>query len=248
MKYTIEYSIGRYKIRVNFWLLIVFLLVQTLLNELGFWQLNRAKEKQVRIYQLQKGSESVITSLADLTERQIAQFQTVELFTEFKLRTTLLLDNKIRNQRPGYQVLHIVRDINSDKNLLINRGWVFAGDDRDRLPEVTLPNQSWKVKGRIYPIEDEALKTASARIENISRAIRLPVLDKQIVTDIEGRLNVELEPYVVRLSKNSEASLETDWVWTNMSPEKHLAYAVQWFSLALAFLIVSLVASIKKGE
>ena len=248
LRYTIEYSLGRYRIRFNFWYLIIFLVMQTLLNELGFWQLSRAKEKQVRIYQLEKGSQSEVISLSHLTAEQLSQFQTVNLQMELVGYQLLLLDNKIREQKPGYEVLNVARDIDSNKILLVNRGWVSAGADRNRYPQIDMPDKNWHVSGRVYPLVDEAISTASATIEKSLDIYRLPVLDLKMLAEIEQRLGVKLEPYVVRLNQESEAALEVSWQWTNMSPEKHLAYAIQWFALALAFLIISLVVCVKKGE
>ena len=75
MSKAFEYTIGPYKIRVNIWLLIVFLLMQTLLNELGFWQLERAKEKQYRIQQLAKGEQSVVSDLSLISEKILNNFK-----------------------------------------------------------------------------------------------------------------------------------------------------------------------------
>jgi surfeit locus 1 family protein len=246
LRYTVEYTLGRYRIRFNFWYLIIFLVVQTLLNELGFWQLSRAKEKQTRIYQLEKGSLSVLTSLNMLSNEQVNQFQTVDLQMELVGYDIFLLDNKMYQQQPGYQVLNVARDVASNKLLLVNRGWIYAGTDRARLPLVELPNRNWHVKGRVYPITAEAISTSSAAIERTGDIYRLPVLDMNILREIEARIGSSFEPYVVRLNSDSDAALGTSWAWTNMSPEKHLAYAIQWFALALAFLIVSLVVCVKK--
>lgn len=248
MKYAIEYKVGKYRIRLNFWLLICFLVVQTLLNELGFWQLNRAKQKQIRIYQLEKGGESTISDLAQIDKSKIEQFQQVELQLELFGYDSLYLDNKINNKRPGYHILNIVKDSASGKYLLINRGWEFAGGDRGRLPRVELPPRDWLVQGRVYSIATQAISTSDAKVEVSSNALRLPVMDMTIVKQIERHYGIRLESYLIRLNQQSEAALETNWMWTNMSPEKHLAYAIQWFALALALLIISLAVCIKKGE
>lgn len=248
LKYAIEYKVGKYRIRLNFWLLIIFLIAQTLLNELGFWQLERAKEKQYRLYQLEKGGQSVVTDLTQIDQSLIAQFQSVELQLELYGYDSLYLDSKINNKRPGYHVLNIAKDSSSGKYLLINRGWEFAGIERGRLPEVELPPRQWLVQGRVYPIAEEAIKTADAKVEKSSDGMRLPVMDRSVVEKIESHYGIQLEQYLIRLNQQSEAALETDWKWTNMSADKHLAYAVQWFALALALLVISLVVCIKKGE
>lgn len=227
---------------------MIFLVLQTILNELGFWQLNRAKEKQYRIAQLERGSQSVITDLSTISAEQIAQFQSVDIVAKLVGYHILLLDNKIDNKRPGYHVLHVAKDDSSGKLFLVNRGWVFAGHDRSKFPDIEVPNEHWQLSARVYPIADEAISTASAAIEVSRDFIRLPVLDKKNLAEVESRLKIKLEPYILRLNEGSESALKINWMWTNMPPEKHLAYAVQWFALALALLIVSLIASFKKGE
>lgn len=246
MIHTIEYSIGRYQIRINFWFLIIFLLMQTLLNELGFWQLSRAQEKQYRMSQLIKGNETVLTDLKMVNDDLVGQFQSVELELELLNDKVFLLDNKINNKRPGYHVFNLVREIESGKILLVNRGWLFAGLNREILPVVALPNPYWKVKARLYPLQSESISTNAAEIEKINNFYRLPVLDVKTKSDLEKQFNISIEDYVLRLDGDTESAFDTNWVWTNMSPEKHLAYAFQWFTLAFAFLIISIVASIKK--
>lgn len=246
MPHAIEYSVGRYRIRINIWFLIIFLLVQTLLNELGFWQLERAKEKQLRIVQLAKGSDSVVTDISQISAEKVEQFQTVELALEPLKSVVLLLDNKINNKRPGYHVINIAKEVHSGKYLLVNRGWLFAGLDRNQFPEIEMPAQNWQVKARVYPIVDAAISTTSAEIEFSGDRLRLPVLDQKIKTELEAKLKLPLESYLLRLTPESEGALKIDWVWTNMSPEKHLGYAFQWFALAFTFLIISVFVSIKK--
>ncbi len=246
MTHSIEYSIGRYQIRINFWFLIIFLLVQTLLNELGFWQLNRAKEKQYRIEQLAKGSENTITQLELINEAQIAQFQSVELDVELLDAPVLLLDNKINNKRPGYHVMSLVREISSGKVIVANRGWLFAGLDRNEIPGVIAPGKFWKIKARLYPLPEESISTTSAEIEKVRDHFRLPVLDIKIKKELESLLQLKIENYELRLAAENEFVYDTNWIWTNMPTEKHLGYAFQWFALSFAFLIISLVASIKK--
>ncbi len=42
----------------------------------------------------------------------------------------------------------------------------------------------------------------------------------------------ELFPYPIRLDSGQAGALATDWQVVNVSPEKHHAYAVQWFTMA----------------
>jgi surfeit locus 1 family protein len=252
---SLKYSFGRYQIRINIWLLIVFLLLQALLNELGYWQLERAQQKQQRIALMAAGEKTTVNRLADLTAEQIQSFQTVKVNLTADNQRILLLDNKINQKRPGYHVLSLVNERGSEKQVLVNRGWVFAGTDRELLPKVELAPNDWLVEARVYPLPNQTISTGSAAIENFSTrehpylnydVSRLPVLDLQVKQALEKQFNLNLENYILRLNAGSQAALETNWVWTNMPAEKHLAYAFQWFGLSLALLIISVIASIRK--
>lgn len=242
---SIDYSIGRYKFHINYWYLIIFLLTQTLLNELGFWQLNRAKDKQVRLEQLEIGKRDTITSLSEITNKKINQFQVVKLDLT-PIGRALFLDNKINNKKPGYHVINLAKDIHSGKVVLVNRGWTFAGLDRREIPDVVAPNEYWEAEARVYPIAKDSILAANDQFEWVDGSIRLAQLDLNTVRHLEDRFNLKIEPYLLRLNKSSQHALETNWLWINMSPEKHLAYAIQWFALALTLLIISVIASVKK--
>jgi cytochrome oxidase assembly protein ShyY1 len=52
-------------------------------------------------------------------------------------------------------------------------------------------------------------------------------------------------PFVVYLDKTESVGYEKNWQPIVMPPEKHRAYAFQWFSLALAWILLMIWASIK---
>ena len=247
MRHSVEYKFKQYRLTINFWFLILFLLVQTGLNELGYWQLSRAQEKQIRLESLNRNDMPILTSLDGITQSFIDDFGYVNLDVELAEQLNFLVENRIQNGNLGYHVLNLVRDINSDRYLLINRGWIEAKADRKELPKVDLPPNFWKIKSRVYQINQQVLSD-NAEIENYGKIIRMPVMDAHIKRKLEERFNIEIEPYLLRLEKDVVEGFNVDWEWINMSPEKHLGYAFQWFALSLAFLIASLFALIKKDK
>ena len=248
MKSTIEYSIGKYQVRVNIWLLILFLIMQTLLNELGFWQLNRAKEKQIRLHQIEQGGQSKLDSLSSVEDKHLLQFQQVNLSLEALYEKATFLDNKTHKKAPGYHVLQLAKEQKSGKYVLVNRGWVFGGKDRNLLPQIDLPKSPWQVSGRLYPITTAPSTALQGEVENMSEGVRVPNIDLKTLKVLEETYRLPLEPYLVRIDADDESALDVDWQWTNMPVEKHLAYAVQWFGLALALLIISLIVAVKKKK
>lgn len=248
LKSSIEYSLGKYRIVINLWLLVVFLLLQTLLNELGFWQLQRAKEKQALLLKLEQGNLSRLTSLSDISSREIAQFQAVELEVETLLEPVFLLENQLNNKQHGYHVFNLVEEKTSQKILLVNRGWIAMQGNRDETPSIDWPATNWKVSGRLYPIAEKVPFSENSAVEKLPAMIRAPLLDQVILEELEKLYGRQLQTYLLRLDANNDAAFDTNWLWINMPPEKHLAYAFQWFALALALLILGLIVAIKKQQ
>ncbi len=221
--------------------------MQTGLNELGYWQLSRAQEKQQRLNILNQPSKQVIAQVATISDESIRNFERLELLVELESDINLLLENKIQNGELGYHVLNLVREPISEKVFLVNRGWIAGRAHRDDLPSIDLPLHQWQIKGRLYSINPQVL-SEDAAIESHGNLLRLPVLDSFIVSKLENQLGIDIEPYLVRLDSEVNGTFLIDWAWVSMQPEKHLAYAFQWFGLAFTFLIVSLVVLIKKEK
>ncbi len=245
LQHSIDYKIGKYQLTINFWFLIIFLLVQTGLNELGFWQLSRAQEKQTRIDKINRQQVSNFYSLKNMTQKMADDFLKINLNVELAESSNLLIENKIQNSQLGYHVLNLVKEKQSNKFVLVNRGWITAKAHRSELPQLDLPSKIWNIKGRLYPVNKDIL-SGDAVLEEQRTSLRLPVLDSRMLTLLEKRFNLDIEPYIIRLDKDVSSVYDVDWTWVSMSPEKHLAYAIQWFGLALAFLIISLFALVKK--
>lgn len=219
--------------------------MQTLLNELGYWQLERAKEKKQRIVHLDSNTNQLVTDFAKITKSDLQQFMPVKFEAFLSDDNTYLIENKIQNGELGYHVLNLVTEKSTGKKVFVNRGWINAKANRRNLPQVTNPPFDWQIVGRVYPINQDIL-SAEAEIEQYDQIYRLPVMDVNVFAKLKEKLDEKIEPFLIRLDKNQNNGFKIDWQWISMSPEKHLAYAFQWFALAFTLLIVSVIASIKR--
>lgn len=247
MPHSIEYNIGRYRFTINFWFLILFLLVQTGLNELGFWQIERAKQKQAFLDKINRSDEYVKIDFNAVSEQDIQNFKHVKLQAFTDSEQSILVENVIQNGKLGYQVLQLVIEKQSHKQLLINRGWIDGRANRKDIPTIDAPPYEWSISGRLSPIHTQLL-SGKAELEIYPKLIRVPVLDLSIVSQLEKQFAVAIEPYVIRLDEKNQGHFDIEWSWVSMSPQKHLGYAFQWFGLSFAFLLISLFALIKKTK
>lgn len=212
------------------------------LVKLGFWQLDRAAEKQALFDDFnaaQAQAESLeFAPLPQSTEAldALERFQPVQV-TGTLLPDYLLLDNQVYEGKVGYQVIGLLQAPERASLVPINLGWVPVGLDRSVLPELALPNEELTVKGWFYRPNMDTFSLADQIVEPDGPPWRVQQLDFDAISDA---LALPIAATVVLLSETEGYGWPRSWQPQVMSPEKHQAYALQWFSLAVALLIVVL--------
>ncbi|WP_353375829.1 SURF1 family protein [Microbulbifer sp. NBRC 101763] len=206
-----------------------------ILVSLGFWQLERAEYKETireeidARLSLQPARPDANLVLRRFTPVSLSGQYTGEYF---------LLDNRTRSGRAGYEVLQVF--ISADQRWLINRGWIPLSMNRDVLPKVFYPKNPIKIIGFLYPVAKKTLNNLSAQEKNR----RIQLLDKNLMK----KLDLYDASWVIRLSADSNSALVTDWNFIKNSAERHRAYSVQWFCMAIALVILWVFAATNFGR
>lgn len=228
------------------WRTTVFTLVLLpILVGLGFWQLQRAEEKRAltaSFSQRQAAEPVALGSLWRATAGELA-YRPVTVTGRFDPRHYLLLDNRVRRGRFGYEVLSVLNIAGGDRSVLVNRGWVAGDPARRSLPEVEQPKGEHTVEATAYVAPGDPYLLAEQALEGewpiVIQALEMDKLEPLL----EQRLGGDLFPWSLRLSEGDDAALEAGWPLVNASPAKHTGYAVQWFSMAAVLLLVFLLRS-----
>ena len=221
------------------WRLLLFAgLFLPLLLGLGVWQLERAEQKARLLADWQE--ESSHQPWSRLTDEHQRPGQPVTVTGHYG-EQTWLLDNRTRNGRAGYEVLTVFQPTQGQP-LVVNRGWLPAPPTRNRLPEVTTPEQLVTLTGRLaaYP-QPPVLSDQAERSEGWPR--RVQALPPERVAEQLAQPPL----YIVQLySRRQPGALEPARAPDIMGPQTHYGYAAQWFGLALVLIILTLVASYRK--
>jgi surfeit locus 1 family protein len=102
------------------------------------------------------------------------------------------------------------------------------------------------INGRINQFPSVGIKLAGAEIPTEGWPSVLQVIDAQILTK---KMGYTLLPFQIELDQNLPEGFIRDWQKTTvMLPEQHIAYAIQWFSLALTLSILFIWYSNKKSD
>lgn len=233
-------KIGWLNLKLFLWPTIAFIGLLILLISLGNWQLSRSEEK-AQFIAAQARYAGVTATLLDLeTEGDVKKlrFKNVELSGSFDIHQQFLLDNQIRHGKPGYFVLSPFKIKALQKAVLVNRGWIPVGQDRTILPTVSFFKNIDSVKGRINDFPEVGYKLPGAEIPTEGWPAVVQVVDTNILAD---KLGYSLLPFQIELDNASGEGYLREWLaplTVAISPEKHTAYAFQWFGLALTLTVL----------
>ena len=153
-------------------------------------------------------------------------------------RYTLLLDNKVYRGRPGYQVVQPLR-LAGGRHVLVNRGWLAAGQSRAQLPEVRTPAGEITLSGVRQAHLARVYQPAAAGPEGI-------VWPSVSIGQFAAWSGLALEDWVIEQHSAIDDGLVRDWPPPDLGVEMHEMYALQWYSLAALAVILLLVLNFKR--
>ena len=186
---------------------------------LGNWQSGRAEQKRA------------LASTQKMTTLQ----------GRFDPRFTVLLDNKMRSGRPGYEVVQPLR-LAGGRHVLVNRGWTAAGATREQLPAVRTPAGEVALQGVRLDHFPRAFEPAGAKAEGARAG---PVWQNASVDAFAAWSGLALEPYVFEQHSALDDGLARDWPRPDAGVAMHESYALQWYSLAALSLGLFIALNLK---
>lgn len=226
---------------------VVTILLFPALLSLGFWQLDRAAQKRA----LHAEMEAQRTALPLRMDTP----GTVDLQANIGRAATLdghygapqfLLDNRVRNRKPGYEVL---TPFMLDKGgvILVNRGWIPAGIDRERIPEVQVDGGQRQIEGRLGRSPSTGIKLANQQmIERVGEMVyRIQHVDAGALGD---RVGSPLPSVLLFLGAGADSGYDLDWPVVSADTSKHEAYATQWFAMAVVLLLLYIRINYRRGN
>ena len=204
---------------------------------LGQWQAGRADEKRRLGAQLEQAFRAPPVEVpAERIDASAYVMKHVAARGRFVNERTVYLDNKLRRGHAGYEVVTPLRL--DGMHVLVNRGWVPAGNSREALPDVPA------LRGEV-------------RIEGLALARIAHVLEPGASVAGKVRLNVELEsferetglalqPIVIEQHSPTPDGLVREWPRPELGYEKNASYALQWYSLAGLAVVLVVVLSFRR--
>lgn len=215
---------------------------------LGNWQLRRADEKQRMLDGVAAAMRHQHAApVADAQRGDPDGFSWVTATGEFLPSPALLLDN----QRSGDQVgVHVYGVFKPDAGLplLVDLGWLPVPANRV-LPSVAIPLGRQDLAGLLAPPPGAGIALGPAYVnEDAPGASQRWLLTRVDLQALSVALHLKLAPRVLRLDPALPLGYarNLDVLPNTLPPERHRGYALQWFGLALATVIVASYLSLRR--
>jgi surfeit locus 1 family protein len=226
-----------FEFRPGLWPTLVTLLLLPMLVGLGLWQLERAAWKQGLVDVHEASTQLAPVGLDWLLESgEPATFRPVRLRGQYDLAHQLLLDNRTYRGHAGYHVLTPLQLADGQSVVLVNRGWVPTGLDRAVLPELPGPAGPVVIEAvtSLPPEKLFRLGDVEERNEDWPK-----VVQQRDLARLEQLLGTRLLPVILLLDESNEHGFVREWQPVyGVTPDKHRAYAMQWFTLALVLVLI----------
>jgi len=202
------------------------------LSLLGFWQLDRARQKQAMLSAvelvLQQRRPVALAQVLDRNARD--DFAWAEVSGHF-VAPLIFLDNQQHQGRAGLRLYAPLAQPGEQTRLLVDLGWLPWADGRV-LPHVQLPVAPVVLAGLLAPPPSVGVRMGAAAAIG-----RTPVLLTRLDPDeLSAQGDVHYATRVLRLDPAQTLGYARDLnvLANTLPPERHRGYAVQWFALAAA--------------
>lgn len=228
-----------------------FILIATVvgifcLSSLGIWQLQRAEEKKQILHDSEIQANNTPQNISlPVYEPEKLRYKRIQLYGHYISSKQFVLDNQIHNRKVGYNILTPFKVANTDYVVLVDRGWVPVEKSRELLPEINVNESLREIIGVVYTPFGDPFTLGEIDNGDIQWPRLIQYLDFAVLSQ---RLGISLQPFTLRLDSDQQNGYLREWKIFAFSPNKHIAYAVQWFALALTLLILFIILHISKSK
>jgi surfeit locus 1 family protein len=209
---------------------------------LGLWQLDRAGQKERLLASFRAAPQSAPAEFASGRDTaDLQHYPHVRIVGRFVAGRSYLLDEQVQDGRPGVHAIGVFAGVGEDSLLLVDRGWVAWGHASGTTPQLPdLPAGEVTLTGIYAPFPGGGLRVGGNALAAQTAWPKLTLYLDQ--APLSADLGKPLLPRMLLLDPAPDSGFVRAWTPNVMPPERHRAYAVQWF----AFVIVTLAIFIMK--
>ena len=221
------------------------LLVLPLLINLGMWQSNKADQKQAKQDLFEKRGKATLVQIgAEPVDLETVRFNRVVVRGKYEADFQILLDNQIYQGQAGYHVITPLHIKDTSIRILVDRGWVPLGADRKILPVIDTPGGEIEVTG---VTQDPSGKYLELAHPDSLQGSWQKIWENLDIKRYKNAVPFAVQPVMILLDPASSAGgFVRVWPKPDFRIEVNRGYAIQWYLMSLALLIIYFATNIKK--
>ncbi len=207
---------------------------------LAFWQLDRADYKA----ELLDGFDQAPSISLDVVNAETPRYTRVAGRGTFLEGRDVMLDNQVFQMQPGVHVFTPFERHSDGRIFMVNRGWQPLDSSRRAAAAWDTPTDVITLSGLLNEPPEVGFQLGSQEaLDSENWPNMMTYYDSELIDEaLEG----PVDSRVIQLDPDHEAGFAgRDWQPVVFGPERHRAYAFQWFSIALAVFILWLVLFVR---
>ena len=237
----------KYEFNITFIPTISFIVACICFILLGFWQLDRANEKNSKNsnYTLRQADNSIdLNKELSIENEETLLWRRTIVNGSFLNKKSIILDNQILNKIAGFNVLTPYQIKDSQYIVLINRGWQPNLARRDLIPNIQSIEGDVVIKGHIAKFPTSGISLGQENIETLNSSVfRMQKLE---IDELRHFLTFNLLPYMIYLDPLIDKGNYSTFKLPAPGSEKNYGYAFQWFAFAFTLLIIFIKIGVRR--
>jgi surfeit locus 1 family protein len=214
---------------------------------LGVWQLDRADEKELLVRRYAAAVAGPLRDFAQVPAVAAGSLPArVRVQGSYRADRVYLLDNPRHDERGGAEVYVPLQLGEHAPWLLVDLGFL-PGNGDGKLPDLpALPTGAVTLQGLYQPPPGHGFEMGGDALHQQTHWPKSAIyLD---LAQVQPDLGHPLYPWVLALDAEPAAIYQREHVFdfSSMPPARHRAYAFQWFTFALAAVVIFLVLHRKR--
>ncbi len=231
--------------RPSKWLTFGTIAALILFTMLGFWQLDRAEQKRTILRTFEQNSllpAEIISAQSRVERPADYMYRKIQVSGNYMQNYLLALDNQHDQGKVGFHIYTPFKIVNSERVILVNRGWVAQKKFVREVPDVKTEFAQLDISGIGYVPSEPVIRLGNAESKINPRDIVQYIDLKKLSAD----LDLDLLPFILLLDKDANSGFKRTWQIISAPAEKSTSYAMQWFSFAILLLILYISLNIKR--
>lgn len=225
--------------RPAWWSVLLTLAGVLVFVRLGVWQLHRADYKDELLRRYAAAASTPVKPFDKVADQPPADaYPRVRVQGRYRADRLYLLDNPRHDSMGGVEVYAPFQPAGQAKWLLVDLGFL-PGNGTDQAPQLPpLPTDTQTLQGIYQPPPGTGLELGG---DALARQTQWPKLSVYLdLAQVAADLHVALYPRVLVLDADPSAiyvrvhTLDL----SSMPPARHRAYAFQWFTFAMAAIVI----------